>query len=81
MAQGIEQRAEIEEGYVTVNGARLHYCRAGAGRPLLLLHGLVGSVKNWRRNIRFLAQHANVYAVDLLNMGGVGSRARAGLKS
>jgi len=69
MAQGIEQRAEIEEGYVTVNGARLHYYRAGAGRPLLLLHGLVGSVKNWRQNIRFLAQHANVYAVDLLNMG------------
>jgi pimeloyl-ACP methyl ester carboxylesterase len=69
MLQSMEERVEIEEGYVTVGGARLHYCRAGAGRPLLLLHGLVGSVKNWRRNIRFLAQYANVYAVDLLNMG------------
>src|ERR1700754_2896166 len=60
---------EIEGAFVSVNGVRLHYQRAGEGRPLLLLHGLVGSVKNWRQNIRFLAQHANVYAVDLLNMG------------
>ena len=60
---------EVEEGYVSVNGARLHFHRAGSGAPLLLLHGLVGSAKNWRQNIYFLAQHAKVYAVDLLNMG------------
>ncbi len=28
-----------------------------------------GSAKNWRQNISFLAQHATVYAIDLLNMG------------
>jgi pimeloyl-ACP methyl ester carboxylesterase len=33
------------------------------------LHGLVGSSRNWRRNITFLANHANVYALDLFNMG------------
>ncbi len=33
------------------------------------LHGLVGSSKNWNRNISFLAQDASVYAVDLFNMG------------
>ena len=60
---------EIEEAFVPVNGVRLHYQRAGEGRPVLLLHGLVGSAKNWRQNISFLARHANVYAVDLLNMG------------
>jgi pimeloyl-ACP methyl ester carboxylesterase len=60
---------QIEDGYVPVDGVKLHYRRAGTGRPLLLLHGLVGSASNWRQNIDFLARHANVYAVDLLNMG------------
>ncbi|WP_051978559.1 alpha/beta fold hydrolase [Edaphobacter aggregans] len=64
-----ERLTELEEAFVTVRGVRLHYQRAGNGRPLLLLHGLVGSAQNWRQNISFLARHANVYAVDLLNMG------------
>jgi len=69
MSSAIKEQTEVEEGYVTVSGARLHFHRAGTGRPLLLLHGLVGSAKNWRQNIRFLAKNATVYAVDLLNMG------------
>jgi pimeloyl-ACP methyl ester carboxylesterase len=69
MFEAVGTQEVLEEGYVTVNGARLHFHRAGTGRPLLLLHGLVGSAKNWRQNIHFLAQSAEVYAVDLLNMG------------
>jgi len=60
---------EIEDGFVLVNGAKIHFQRAGTGLPLLLLHGLVGSAKNWRRNISFLSRDSNVYAVDLFNMG------------
>lgn len=58
-----------EEGFVIVNGARVHYERAGVGYPLVLLHGLVGSARNWRSNIDFLAQYATVFALDLCNMG------------
>jgi pimeloyl-ACP methyl ester carboxylesterase len=36
---------------------------------MLLIHGLVGSSANWRNNIDALAQHASVYAIDLVNMG------------
>jgi pimeloyl-ACP methyl ester carboxylesterase len=59
----------IEQDFVVVDSARIHYQRAGNGRPLLLLHGLVGSSKNWRRNIGFLAQNSSVYAFDHFNMG------------
>jgi 4,5:9,10-diseco-3-hydroxy-5,9,17-trioxoandrosta-1(10),2-diene-4-oate hydrolase len=64
-----EIHTKIEEAFVLVEGAKIHYQRAGAGRPLLLLHGLVGSAKNWRRNISFLSRDSSVYAVDLFNMG------------
>ena len=47
MTEGL---TNIEEAFVLVQGAQIHYQRAGTGRPLLLLHGLVGSAKNWRRN-------------------------------
>jgi pimeloyl-ACP methyl ester carboxylesterase len=36
---------------------------------MLLIHGLVGSSENWCENIGVLAQHASVYAVDMLNNG------------
>lgn len=58
-----------EEGFVDVAGARVYYLHAGSGRPMLLIHGLVGSSANWRNNIAALAQHASVYAIDLVNMG------------
>jgi 4,5:9,10-diseco-3-hydroxy-5,9,17-trioxoandrosta-1(10),2-diene-4-oate hydrolase len=59
----------LEEKFVTVAGAQVHYASAGSGPALVLVHGLVGSVTNWRRNIEALAQDATVYAVDMANMG------------
>ena len=67
MQQG--PRPEYEEAYVDVLGARVHYLHAGNGRPMLLIHGLVGSSGNWWRNIDALASHASVYAIDQLNAG------------
>ncbi len=60
---------EFAEAFVDVAGARLHYLRAGTGPPMLLIHGLVGSSRNWLNNINALAGSASVYALDLLNMG------------
>jgi pimeloyl-ACP methyl ester carboxylesterase len=58
-----------EEGFVDVAGARVYYLHAGSGRPVLLIHGLVGSSANWRNNIAAIAEHVSVYAIDLVNMG------------
>jgi pimeloyl-ACP methyl ester carboxylesterase len=58
-----------QEAFVDVAGARVYYLHAGSGRPMLLIHGLVGSSRNWRNNIDAFAQHASVYAIDLVNMG------------
>ena len=65
----MKQQFSVEEGIVVVGGIRVHYSRAGAGPALVLLHGLVGSARNWNRNIEFLAQFRTVYAMDLANMG------------
>jgi pimeloyl-ACP methyl ester carboxylesterase len=59
----------FEDGFLEVEGARVHYIHGGSGRPLLLIHGLTGSTSNWRRNIDALARDASVYAIDLVNMG------------
>ncbi len=59
----------IESAFVAVNGARMRYLHAGAGHPMILIHGLVGSSANWRGSIGPLAQTAGVYAIDQLNMG------------
>jgi 4,5:9,10-diseco-3-hydroxy-5,9,17-trioxoandrosta-1(10),2-diene-4-oate hydrolase len=60
--------ARFEES-VVVQGVRLHYSRAGSGPALVLLHGIVGSARNWDRNIEFLARFRTVYALDLANSG------------
>ena len=59
----------VEDSFVLVDNLRVHYRRAGSGRPLLLIHGLVGSAMNWNRNIQELGRDATVYAIDLPNMG------------
>jgi pimeloyl-ACP methyl ester carboxylesterase len=56
-----------EEAFVDLVGTHVHYLHAGNGKPMLLLHGLVGSSANWRNNIGALAQHASVYAIDLVD--------------
>jgi len=47
-----------------------HRDLGGAGRPpLILLHGLLGSSRNWQTAGRDLAQHFQVFALDLRNHG------------
>lgn len=53
-----------------VGSYRLLTRETGSGQPLVLIHGLSGSSRWWRRNIPALAQHFCVQTVDLLGYGG-----------
>jgi len=55
--------------YIKVNGLETYYITQGKGYPLILIHGLPGSTYTWRNSILPLAQHFQVYALDLKGFG------------
>jgi pimeloyl-ACP methyl ester carboxylesterase len=75
LGTGINPQHEfpVEEHWITLDGARdsarVRYLRAGSGPALLLVHGLLGYSFSWRFTMPALAQHATVYAIDLLGTG------------
>lgn len=59
----------IQDCSLTLAGHRVRYLRAGAGPPVVLIHGLLGYSFSWRFTIPALARHFTVYAPDLLGIG------------
>ena len=47
----------------------LHFRALGSGSPLVILHGLLGSLDNWMPVAQKLAAHFSVFLVDLRNHG------------
>ncbi|TYZ12751.1 alpha/beta fold hydrolase [Hymenobacter lutimineralis] len=47
----------------------LHYRELGAGRPLVILHGLFGTLDNWQTLARRWSEEFRVIVVDLRNHG------------
>ena len=60
---------EIQRGCVSITGQTVCYLQAGSGRPVLLIHGLLGSSFCWRFNVPALAQRFNTLAIDLPGFG------------
>jgi len=62
--------AEAKSGYAQVNGLRLYYeiC-GGAGTPLILMHGGIGSIEMFSSILPALASRRKVIAVDLQGHG------------
>lgn len=48
---------------------KLHCETLGEGADLVILHGLFGSLENWRGSARLLARHFRVWLVDQRNHG------------
>ena len=63
----------IGPGEITLHGRSLSYVQAGSGPVLLLIHGVAGTVENWRAVIGPLSRHYTVVAADL---PGTGDRPR-----
>jgi pimeloyl-ACP methyl ester carboxylesterase len=53
-----------------IAGQKIDYLQVGTGRPLLLLHGLLGGSFCWRMNLEAFSQHHTVFAPDLPGLGG-----------
>lgn len=49
---------------------QLTYEIRGSGHPLIILHGLFGSLDNWRTMSRRLSDRYRVFSLDLRNHGG-----------
>ena len=60
------QLDDFDHRYIQINGIRMHYVQAGAGkRLLLLLHGFPEFWYSWRHQIPRLSEHFTVVAPDL----------------
>ena len=59
----------IKSRFAKVNGVRLHYLAAGAGEPVILLHGYAQNSHMWRPLIVELAKTSTVIAPDLRGFG------------
>jgi pimeloyl-ACP methyl ester carboxylesterase len=62
----------VEHRYETVNGVRIHYAEAGAGEPLLLVHGWPQHWWMWRNQIGPLAERFRVIVPDMRGHGWSG---------
>ena len=59
----------IRSRTVTANGLRMHVTEAGAGAPVLLLHGFPESSREWATVMAALADRAHLIAPDLRGAG------------
>lgn len=48
---------------------KLNYKRVGTGRPLIILHGLFGSLDNWQTHAKKIGEYYEVILVDERNHG------------
>ncbi len=59
----------VSHHFADVGGLRMHYAEAGAGEPLVMLHGWPQHWYQWRHQIPVLAQHFRVICPDLRGHG------------
>jgi haloalkane dehalogenase len=69
MDRAITWPSGVTSHRVQVDGLDLHYLEAGAGEPVLLLHGWPTSAFLWRNVMPIMADRCRVIALDLPGFG------------
>ena len=59
---------------ITTDQGILHYEVYGKGRPVILLHGWLGSWGLWQKTMTFLGQYYRTYALDFWGFGESGKK-------
>lgn len=54
---------------ITFDGDLVHYEAVGRGRPVILLHGMLGSWRTWMTTFTTLMPSFRLYAIDLYGFG------------
>ncbi|MFN8490352.1 MAG: alpha/beta fold hydrolase [Caldilineaceae bacterium] len=60
---------DFPTNYIQISSQVLHYTTRGSGAPVILLHGMGGSLLDWQENIEPLARHYQVFALDIPGFG------------
>jgi pimeloyl-ACP methyl ester carboxylesterase len=69
MTEGKQRLDGFEERELVWRDARLRYAIGGVGSPLVLVHGLGGTIENWRSLASSLAERHRVVVPDLPGHG------------
>ena len=64
-----QNSSRLERRQAKIGPATIAYEVAGFGPPVVLVHGLSGSSRWWRRNIGALTPYRRVYMLDLIGFG------------
>ena len=59
---------------ITTDQGIVHYEVFGKGRPVILLHGWLGSWGLWQKTMTFLGQYYRTYALDFWGFGESGKK-------
>lgn len=68
-AQSIPVKKTIDSGYAEVNNTRLYYEFAGAGEPIVFIHGSFGDRRHWDYQFKELSKRYKVVRYDLRGFG------------
>lgn len=63
----------MQDKFIATSFGKIHAKIAGAGNPIILIHGYspeLNSWRTWEKNIDALAASGRVYALDLIGYGG-----------